>query len=140
MSWPTSAVNAVPVSWGARSTTVFATTASATASVGVAGAGAAAGAAAWVVSCAASEPTPAASSAARYAIGFMSHSGLLCRRVYGAAPSEFQPRPEGRGEHSAGGRAGGLRPQLAFEVAPVALGRPDPSTHGGPSRLHRLDG
>src|SRR5439155_252292 len=46
-TWPTSGVNAEPVSWGARSTTDFATTASLTSRAGVAGG------CAWVVSCAA---------------------------------------------------------------------------------------
>src|SRR5207237_6268788 len=36
-TWPTSGVNAEPVSWGARSTTDFATTASLTSRAGVAG-------------------------------------------------------------------------------------------------------
>src|SRR6266516_3728447 len=46
-TWPTSGVNAEPVSWGARSTTDFATTASLTSRAGVAGGWA------WVVCCAA---------------------------------------------------------------------------------------
>src|SRR5207244_5163592 len=140
MSWPTSGVKAVPVSCGTRSTMVLATTASTTASAGGAGAGAAAGAAAWLVSCAARDTTAAASSATRYVIAFMSFSGWFDGRLYGAAPPVFQPRSEGRGEHAAGRRAGGLKLQLVFKLAPVALGREDRADQCGAGRLPRLEG